>query len=140
MHFAYPSRKNSTPPHFVPRSTQWPNLRRRRLKVIALAGLLFVAFVYFVVRPGRGHAALKEYVPSGNPPTVLVTVLDESHYSKPYLDEIRENRIQYAARHGMQSRQFCVAAIAMADLYYRVPDLFPQDRRLRPQGRAVHLD
>ncbi|KAK1772531.1 galactosyl transferase GMA12/MNN10 family-domain-containing protein [Phialemonium atrogriseum] len=103
MHFAYPPRKNSTPPSFVPHSTKWAALRRRRMKVLALAGLAFVTFLYLIIRPGRGHAARKEYVPSGKPPAVLVTVLDQSHYSKAYLDEIKENRIQYAAKHGYET-------------------------------------
>jgi len=41
--------------------------------------------------------------PTGEPPVVLVTVLDEQRYSKGYIDAVRENRERYAERHGMLS-------------------------------------
>lgn len=61
---------------------------------------------------------MKEYVPSGNPPAVLVTVLDESHYNREYLEEIKENRIQYAAKHGMQAPTICAIATPTANLFW----------------------
>lgn len=102
MHFAYPPRKSSNPPPFKPRSTQWPTLRRRRLKLLAIAGLVFVAFLYLVSRRGGSRNYPQEHVPSGKPPAVLVTVFDESDYGKDYLDSIRENRKLYAEKHGMR--------------------------------------
>jgi mannan polymerase II complex MNN11 subunit len=39
-------------------------------------------------------------VPKGNPPVVVVTVLDYSKYSNAYLQTVRDNRIQYAQKHG----------------------------------------
>jgi uncharacterized protein YfaP (DUF2135 family) len=33
-------------------------------------------------------------------PVVIVTVLDSETFSKPYIDGIKENRIEYAKRHG----------------------------------------
>lgn len=103
MHFAYPPRKNSTPPKFVPRSsTRLPLLRRSRAKVLALAGLAFIALLYLLTRSaGGGRTALARHAPSGKPPVVIVTVIDESHhYPAEYLEAVRENRIQYAEKHG----------------------------------------
>lgn len=99
MHFAYPPRKSSNPPPYM-RAAKLPGLRRNRLKVIAAAGLTFLFLLYLIARP-RGYGAYKSHVPSGNPPAVLVTVFDEGGYDKPYLDMIKDNRIQYAKKHGM---------------------------------------
>ncbi|KAK4135638.1 glycosyltransferase family 34 protein [Trichocladium antarcticum] len=102
MHFAYPPRKASNPRPYLPRTSRLPGLRRSRLKVIALAGLAFLALVYLVARPSGGrHGAAGRRPPSGSPPAVVVTVLDEKLYSTGYLDAVRENRVQYAEKHGM---------------------------------------
>jgi mannan polymerase II complex MNN11 subunit len=105
MHFAYPPRKSSTPPKFVPRSsTRIPILRRSRAKLIAVAGLAFIALIYLLTRTGGRRHGLARHPPSGKPPVVIVTVIDESHnYPPEYLESVRENRIQYAEKHGTTS-------------------------------------
>lgn len=101
MHFALPPRKTSQPPPYLPRSTRLPGLRRSRLKLIALAGLAFLAFIYLVTRPSSSaHHAPARRAPKGNPPVVVVTVLDYSKYSNAYLQTVKENREQYAKKHG----------------------------------------
>ncbi|KAL1884328.1 hypothetical protein VTK73DRAFT_22 [Phialemonium thermophilum] len=100
MHFAYPPRKDSAPPRFVPRSTQFSTLRRRRLKVVAIIGLAIITFLYLISRGSSGQGPPREHVPSGKPPAVIVTVLDESDFRRPYLETVKENRRQYAERHG----------------------------------------
>lgn len=55
MHFAYPPRKNSNAPAFQPRSARLPLLRRGRTRVLAIAGLFFVAVLLLLSRSG-GHA------------------------------------------------------------------------------------
>jgi mannan polymerase II complex MNN11 subunit len=42
----------------------------------------------------------KEEIPSGTPPVVIVTVMKADGYSKEYLEDIKDNRIQYARKHG----------------------------------------
>ena len=37
---------------------------------------------------------------SGTPPVVIVTVVDEENYSQQYIKNIKENRIEYARKHG----------------------------------------
>ncbi|KAK3315321.1 glycosyltransferase family 34 protein [Apodospora peruviana] len=111
MHFAYPPRKTSNPPPYLPRSggtSRLPGLRRSRLKVIALVGIAFIVFIYILTRPSSssghgGSTTTKRRAPSGNPPVVLVTVLDEKRYSKAYIDTVKENRIQYAEKHGYEA-------------------------------------
>lgn len=105
MHFAYPPRKSSTPPKFVPRSsTSLPLLRRGRAKIIALVGLVFIVVLYLLTRTGGRRHALARHTPSGKPPVVIVTVIDQAHHYPPeYLDAVRENRIQYAEKHGNYS-------------------------------------
>ncbi|KAK0613768.1 galactosyl transferase GMA12/MNN10 family-domain-containing protein [Immersiella caudata] len=99
MHFAYPPRKSSNPPPYL-RAAKLPGLRRSRLKIIAAAGFAFLVLIYLLTRPTR-HAPYKSYAPTGNPPAVIVSVFDEMKYDKAYLDLIKDNRIQYAAKHGM---------------------------------------
>jgi mannan polymerase II complex MNN11 subunit len=106
MHFAYPPRKSSTPPKFVPAraSSRLPTLRRSRAKVLALAGLAFIFVLYLLTRRGSSKHALTRHIPSGKPPVVIVTVIDESHhYPTEYLDAVRENRRLYAEKHGMEA-------------------------------------
>ncbi|KAM0261029.1 hypothetical protein ACHAQJ_002468 [Trichoderma viride] len=102
MHYAYPSRKSSNPPPFRPRSTRLPSLRRSRIKTIGIVlFVLFAAFWFFsnpkVPRPDR------ERVPLGQPPVVIVTVIDPTQYNNGYLNTIKENREQYAAKHGYKA-------------------------------------
>jgi mannan polymerase II complex MNN11 subunit len=101
MHFAYPPRKSSNPPPYL-RAAKLPGLRRSRLKVIAAAGFAFLVLIYLLTRPTR-HAPYKSYAPTGSPPVVIVSVFDEMKYDKAYLDMIKENRIQYAEKHGYET-------------------------------------
>lgn len=98
MHFAYPPRKSSNPPPYL-RAAKLPGLRRSRLKVIAAAGFAFLVLIYLLTRPTR-HGPYKSYVPTGNPPVVIVSAFDEMKYDKPYVDMMKENRRQYAEKHG----------------------------------------
>ncbi|TEA19568.1 putative alpha-1,2-galactosyltransferase [Colletotrichum sidae] len=101
MHFAYPPRKSSNPPPFRARSSRIPPLLRRgRVKVIAAGALLFLGILYLF--SGTFKSSSGPRAPSGNPPVVIMTALDESEYSKAYLDSIRENRKQYAQLHGYE--------------------------------------
>jgi hypothetical protein len=54
-------------------------------------GAIFFFFSRSVKRPGLG---------AGAPPVVIVTVLDSTTFSEWYIDDIKENRIAYAKRHG----------------------------------------
>lgn len=99
MHFAYPSRKSSNPPPFRPRSTRLPGLRRSRIKTIGIVLFLVLATLWFFSNP-RVPRPDPERVPSGRPPVVLVTVIDPTQYPNAYLKTIKENREQYAAKHG----------------------------------------
>jgi mannan polymerase II complex MNN11 subunit len=39
-------------------------------------------------------------IPSGSPPVVIVTVVDEVNYNKEYINMIKDNRNDYAKKHG----------------------------------------
>ncbi|KAH8888297.1 hypothetical protein GQ53DRAFT_262430 [Thozetella sp. PMI_491] len=101
MHFAYPPRKSSNPTAYIPRSTKLPTLRRNRIRVIALGALAFFFLFYLLTRPSSHHAAVTR-TPSGKPPVVLVTVFDNKA-SESYIQSIKENRIQYANKHGYET-------------------------------------
>lgn len=143
MHYAYPPRKDSAPPRFVPaRQSRFINLRRSRAKLFAVAGLFFIALFYLLTR-GGGSRHSTRHAPSGKPPVVIVTVIDEEdHYSAHYLESVRENRIQYAEKHGTRATRWLsrVDKLLIPFVSYRLQDILPESRRLRTQGRAILLD
>ncbi|KAF7563096.1 hypothetical protein G7046_g1035 [Stylonectria norvegica] len=102
MHFAYPPRKSSNPPPFRPRSSKLPQLRRSRLKTVALILLALVAGFWFLFGSPR-NTPYHEHTPSGTPRVVIVTVIDPTAYSNAYLQTVRENREQYALKHGYEA-------------------------------------
>jgi len=71
-------------------------LRRSRVQAIAITIIAVGAILFLVSRLFGGG----ESIPSGTPPVVIVTVVDESSYSKEYIKNIKENRIEYARKHG----------------------------------------
>lgn len=103
MHFAYPPRKSSDPPPFRPRSAHHlPLLRRIRIRTLLLAFLTFIGGCYLLFGLWSRQAdPYREHVPSGNPPVVIVTVVDGARYSANYMKTIEENRKSYAEKHGM---------------------------------------
>ncbi|RYP28015.1 hypothetical protein DL767_007415 [Monosporascus sp. MG133] len=98
MHYAYPSRKNSNPPRYLPRTSRLPTLRRRHLKPIALFGLGILALIWFLSSGGSQTGSERKI--SGKPPVVLVTVFEEKSDNAEYIRNIKDNRSQYAEKHG----------------------------------------
>lgn len=99
MHFAYPPRKSSDPPPFRPRSSRVPLLRRSQLKKVVL-GIFALLGLFWLFSGSSDEATYYEHVPSGNPPVVIVTVVDPTSYSNTYLKTIQDNRKSYAELHG----------------------------------------
>lgn len=102
MHFTYPPRKNSNPPPFRPRSSQFPTFRRSRPRALLLLLVTAIVGLWLLLR-SRGPEVYHEHVPKGNPPVVILTVVDSTLYSETFLKSIRENREDYAARHGYKT-------------------------------------
>jgi mannan polymerase II complex MNN11 subunit len=102
MHFAYPPRKSSNPPPFRPRSSRLSQLRRTRLRTVFIVlGALIFGLFFFSGRWGGQHTGpYQEYVPTGSPPVVVVTVVDPFQYSEEYIKSIQDNRDLYAKKHG----------------------------------------
>lgn len=105
MHFAFPPRKNSHPPPYANRSSRSTSplfrLRRSRLQNIAVCavGLTFVIWLFLhILGP-------MDRTPSGVPRVVIVSVIDPEGYSDGYIHNIKENRLQYAKRHGESPRE-----------------------------------
>jgi len=97
MHLAYPPRKASNPPlYFAPRSSKFPVLRRSRVKALALIACAIGA-LFFIISSISGG---KTVIPSGAPPIVIVTVLDQRGSNREYVDNVKENRLEYAKKHG----------------------------------------
>lgn len=96
MHLAFPSRKSSNPPQYPLRYPRFPTLRRSRAKTIGIGIVATVVFIWVfarIVSSGDG-------IPAGTPPVVIVTVVDEENYPAAYIKSVKENRIEYAKRHG----------------------------------------
>ncbi|KAH6897408.1 galactosyl transferase GMA12/MNN10 family-domain-containing protein [Thelonectria olida] len=102
MHFAYPPRKRSDPPPFRPKSTRLPFLRPSRLRTIVLLLLTVIGGAWFFLG-SKSQPPYREHVPSGSPPVLILTVLDTTKYTEAYLQTIKDNREQYAQRHGYEN-------------------------------------
>ncbi|KAI2634343.1 glycosyltransferase family 34 protein [Hypomontagnella submonticulosa] len=98
MHYAYPPRKSSNPPPFLPRSSRMPRIRRIHLRTVAFIFLVVVGLIW-LFSGGSKHATRRTI--SGKPPVVLVTVFDDKNDDNSvYTKNIKENRMQYAEKHG----------------------------------------
>jgi mannan polymerase II complex MNN11 subunit len=71
-------------------------LRRSRVQAIVLFACALGA-VLFILSHAFGAAG---GIPSGTPPVVIVTVLDPNRFSKEYIQNIKDNRNEYARKHG----------------------------------------
>lgn len=114
MHLPYPSRKPSNPTPFLPRGSKTSGLfprgftlpRRYRNQAVAIAGLFVIALIWLLARGGGSRASrggsvgTANHVPSGRPPAVIVTVLDEGRFGAKYTELVKENRKLYAEKHG----------------------------------------
>ncbi|KAG9229866.1 galactosyl transferase GMA12/MNN10 family-domain-containing protein [Amylocarpus encephaloides] len=97
MHLAFPSRKTSNPPQYLPsRTPRFPTLRRSRVQAFVVGALVVGAVLWLISSISGGG----ERIPSGTPPVVIVTVVDEESYGQAYVKNVKENRREYAKRHG----------------------------------------
>ncbi len=64
---------------------------------VILLGACAIGIVLFIISQIFGGS---NGIPSGTPPVVIVTVLDPDSYSKEYIDNVKDNRIEYARKHG----------------------------------------
>ncbi|KAL8914715.1 MAG: hypothetical protein Q9171_000728 [Xanthocarpia ochracea] len=99
MHFAYPPRKSSHPPAYSARgqSRSLSYNQRRQLKIGAIILFSLLLLILILSRLFSNGA---ERIPPGTPEVVIVTLIDEENMSKEYIAKIKENRRDYAARHG----------------------------------------
>lgn len=102
-------------------------LRRSRAKTIVLCACA-IGVVFFILSRILGGG---DGVPSGTPPVVIVTVMDTVGYSKEYQDSVKENRIQYARKHGkhmparMATFRYSSIAARTKLIILRIRHIFP---------------
>ncbi|KAI9707834.1 MAG: hypothetical protein M1820_004439 [Bogoriella megaspora] len=97
MHFALPPRKSSNPPPYAVRSSRSPLLQRVKLRNWAVIALGLTSIVLLISKIFRDGAT--ETIPPGTPPAVVVTTIDP-RYPQSYINTVKDNRDDYAARHG----------------------------------------
>lgn len=98
-------------------------LRRSRVQAIVL-GLCALGMLLFTISRIFGSS---DGIPSGTPPVVIVTVLDVDHYGATYLESVKQNRDDYAKKHGERDLdRRCLPTHADAILS-RLRDLLPYD-------------
>ncbi|KAI1388875.1 glycosyltransferase family 34 protein [Hypoxylon trugodes] len=97
MHYAYPPRKSSNPPPYLPRTSRISRIRKSHLRSIVLFVLAIVGLIWLFSGSSKHRS---HHTISGKPPVVLVTVLDDTNSNSVYIKNIKENRIQYAEKHG----------------------------------------
>jgi mannan polymerase II complex MNN11 subunit len=71
-------------------------LRRSRVQAIVVFACAVGVLLFFLSR----IFGASDGTPSGTPPVVIVTVVDPSSYSREYINNIKENRNEYARKHG----------------------------------------
>ncbi|KAK8862473.1 galactosyl transferase GMA12/MNN10 family-domain-containing protein [Apiospora arundinis] len=98
MHFAYPPRKSSNPPPFLPRSSRITALRRNRLKLAALA-CLSIIFLFWLFSGSKTKSSPKRVI-TGTPPVVIVTAFDEKSVGSEFIRNAKANRREYAKLNG----------------------------------------
>ena len=134
MHFALPPRKSSQPPPYA-RSSRWTssysNKKKRQVKfgvVIFCLGLtVFYLFLRLVSTSSHNESTR---IPIGTPEVVLVTLLDDS-LSQEYVTKMKDNRDDYASRHGMLRGIYEIAAPMLIVLFDRLQNLLSHDQGLR---------
>lgn len=114
MHLPYPKRKSSNAQPFLPRGSNPSRYgvgfsipRRYRSQAFAIAALVLIGLIWLLTRGGSsqnssrgGSSGMANHVPSGKPPAVIVTVLDEGRFGARYTELVKENRRLYAEKHG----------------------------------------
>jgi hypothetical protein len=133
MHFAMPPRKTSRPsPYAVrnSRSSLKALFRRDRLRFLAVILLGCIGIIYLL-----GHlfsSDSSEVIPAGTPLVVIVTVINKS-WDPAFVEKIKKNRRDYAARHGKVSSEHfynAIAALNSHNISSRIHNLLPQHDRL----------
>lgn len=79
--------------------------------MIAVGAFIVGALIFILSKIFGGS----EGIPSGTPPVVIVTVLDPGHYNAAYITNVKDNRMEYARRHGKDSLSNRVG-IAVSDI------------------------
>lgn len=101
MQFAYPPRKTSHPPPYAIRNSRSLSFTQRRQLQFA-AVITCIAFLLILLL-SRAFSSSEERIPPGTSQVVIVTLLDEENLSAGYMEKIKKNRKDYAARHGTHS-------------------------------------
>jgi mannan polymerase II complex MNN11 subunit len=108
MHYALPPRKSSTAPPFPPRSSLSSLQHRRQLKTVGIVLFVIISGLFLLSRYSHTPASgvISATIPAGTPGVVLVTLFDSEVLSQSYAQNIKNNREDYASRHGNKPNLF----------------------------------
>jgi mannan polymerase II complex MNN11 subunit len=129
MHFALPPRKTSNPPPYAVRNTRnsfsFSAFRRKRLQAVGLAALGALSILWLITSLLHdGIFSGNPRPPAGVPEVAIVTLIDDEGSSADYIEKIKQNRIDYAARHGKISSRIN-ASLADMDFTTGYATFFP---------------
>lgn len=99
MHFALPPRKSSHPPPYARASRSSP-IRRKQILYGTWIGCAVLATITIYLAT-RLLSASPDRIPGGSSDAVIVTMIDPENMSNEYIRRIKENRQDYADRHGL---------------------------------------
>ncbi|KAL9107984.1 MAG: hypothetical protein Q9227_007199 [Pyrenula ochraceoflavens] len=119
MQFALPPRKGSEHPYARPnRSAAVAAAKRRQMQLLGMIifSILFLYLFWSYITP----ISPSERIPAGTPPVVIVTLFDEEKTDPTYMRKIKNNREDYALRHGY--RNFYANTHAYTNYTKNAPD------------------
>ena len=106
MHFALPPRKGSEHPYARPSRSAAAAAKRRQWQL--LGSIVFSLLTLYVFWSYFTNSDDFERVPAGTPSVVIVTLFDEENTDATYMQKIKNNRDDYASRHGAPTASaFC---------------------------------
>jgi hypothetical protein len=102
MQFALPPRKTSNPPPYS-RPSRSTIQRRNELRTTAVLGCAIISILFLVYYMSASNVPTAVTEVSGvsdKSKVVIVTVLDDDTYGTDYTQKVKDNREDYAKRHG----------------------------------------
>lgn len=117
MQFALPPRKTSNPPPYS-RPSRSTIQRRNELRTTAVLGCAIISILFLVYYMSASNVPTAVSDVSGisdKSKVVIITVLDDDTYGSEYTQRVKENREDYAKRHGKPNFPYLPILLLLAN-------------------------